>query len=104
MQLTCEVEGKGGIQYVWMHDNQTLVKGAGPCRQKKAELIIEQMTEADQGEYVCRFTNAFGFAVSEPVTLRLGMLHLLQFFLAAAVVYPWRNWGHYSLPVLRCVL
>ena len=75
VRLTCEAEGQGPFKYVWMHNNQTLVKEAGSCK-KIAELMIERMTDAHQGKYKCCFTNAFGFNVSEPVTLLLGMLHL----------------------------
>ena len=57
-----------------MHDNQTLVKEARSCL-TEAELSIEEMTAADQGEYKCRFINSFGFDVSEPVLLHIGMLH-----------------------------
>ena len=74
MQLTCTVKGNGPYEYVWIHDNQTLVKEAGACW-TEAELTIKQMTAVDQGEYKCRFINSFGSSESEPIPLHLGMLH-----------------------------
>ena len=74
VKLTCAVKGKGPFEFVWIHDNQTLVSEAGSCW-TKAKLSIEQMTAANQGEYRCRFFNSYGFDVSEPVPLRLGMLY-----------------------------
>ena len=67
VQLTCEATGKGPYKYVWMHNNKTLVK------ETSSDLIIEQMIEGHQGDYRCRVKNAYGYAVSEPVTLQLGM-------------------------------
>ena len=71
MHLTCEGVGKGPFNYVWMHNNQTLVK------ETQSLLTIEHITEADQGEYRCRLTNAFGYAVSDPKRLELGMLTII---------------------------
>ena len=67
VQLTCEAKGKGPFKYVWMHNNQKLVK------ETSSTLTLEQMVESHQGDYTCRVTNAFGFSVSKPpVTLQLG--------------------------------
>ena len=71
--MKCAVKGKGPFEFAWIHDNQTLVKETGTCY-TEAGLSIEQMTAANQGEYKCRFINAFGFDVSDPVPLRLGLL------------------------------
>jgi len=73
VKLTCEATGKGPFKYVWMHKNQTLVKENKYC------LTIDPMIEAHEGEYRCRVTNAFGYAVSESVTLQLGMLSSITY-------------------------
>lgn len=65
LSLKCKATGKGSLHYVWQHQNQTLVEETRP------ELIIKGVKESDQGDYRCRVTNAFGYALSDPATLRL---------------------------------
>ena len=65
LKLECEATGKGLLHYVWQHDNQTMVKETRPA------LIIKHVNESDQGEYRCRVTNAYGYAMSESAMLKL---------------------------------
>ena len=65
LRLKCEASGKGFLNYVWQHGNQTLVNETRP------ELIIKHVKESDQGAYSCRVTNAFGYATSNPAILKL---------------------------------
>ena len=65
LQLECKATGKGSLHYLWQHENQTLVK------ETRSELIIKRVKESDQGEYRCRVTNAFGYAMSNSAKLIL---------------------------------
>lgn len=65
LRLKCEASGKGFLNYVWQHGNQTLVNETRP------ELIIKHVKESDQGAYSCRVTNAYGYATSNPAILKL---------------------------------
>ena len=63
--LKCKASGKGSLHYLWQHENQTLVK------ETRQDLIIKHVKESDQGEYKCRVTNAFGYALSNSAELIL---------------------------------
>lgn len=82
LSLKCKATGKGSLHYVWLHQNQTLVEETRP------ELIIKGVKESDQGGYRCRVTNAFGYAMSDPATLRLSkcsIFSILEFRLGKLV-------------------
>ena len=74
--LSCKAEeGKLPIKFEWLLNNQLLEKAALNKR-KESELVIESLSDSDQGEYKCKAFNAFGFDVSSSVQLELSMFLL----------------------------
>jgi hypothetical protein len=69
LRLVTRIRGGTGSKISWLKDGAPLANGDRIAGADSTELVIRGAVGADTGSYICRVTNAYGEATSEPATV-----------------------------------